>query len=80
MLFQAFGIAFVYKFLMAGLKLGRSIRAGSPASTGAPISAEVTPEMLGVGYIIGPRIAGYCSQAAAWRTWSSSRPSALRLG
>ena len=26
---------------------------------GASISAEVSPELLGVGYIIGPRIAGY---------------------
>ena len=26
---------------------------------GASISAEVSPELMGVGYIIGPRIAGY---------------------
>src|SRR5260370_42370391 len=26
---------------------------------GAAVSSEISPELLGVGYIIGPRIAGY---------------------
>ena len=58
--FQAFGIAFVYKFLMSALKLwqeypGRVIS----GYQNAEVRVEVSPELLGVGYIIGPRIAGY---------------------
>jgi putative OPT family oligopeptide transporter len=60
LLFQAFGIAFVYKFLMAGLKLWKEVASRSfPAYKGGTIAAEVSPELLGVGYIIGPRIAGF---------------------
>jgi putative OPT family oligopeptide transporter len=60
LLFQAFGLAFVYKFLMAGLKLWKEYPTRvSTFYNGASISAEVSPELLGVGYIIGPRIAGY---------------------
>ena len=58
--FQAFGIAFVYKFLMTALKVwqeypGKVIR----GYQNAEVRVEVSPELLGVGYIIGPRIAGY---------------------
>jgi putative OPT family oligopeptide transporter len=58
--FQAFGIAFVYKFLMTALKLwqeypGRVLRSYQSAE----VRVEASPELLGVGYIIGPRIAGY---------------------
>jgi putative OPT family oligopeptide transporter len=58
--FQAFGIAFVYKFLMVALKLWNEY----PAKIlkffqGAEVRMEVGPELMGVGYIIGPRIAGY---------------------
>src|SRR5947209_5634702 len=58
--FQAFGIAFVYKFLMTALKLwqelpGKVLR----GYQNAEVRVEVSPELLGVGYIIGPRIAGY---------------------
>jgi putative OPT family oligopeptide transporter len=60
LLFQAFGIAFLYKFLMAGLKLWKEYPGRvSTFYKGASISVEVSPELLGVGYIIGPRIAGY---------------------
>jgi putative OPT family oligopeptide transporter len=60
LLFQAFGIAFLYKFLMAGLKLWKEYPGRvSTFYKGASISAEVSPELLGVGYIIVPRIAGY---------------------
>jgi putative OPT family oligopeptide transporter len=59
-LFQAFGLAFGYKFLMAGLKAWKEYPTWTSRSyQGASISAEVSPELLGVGYIIGPRIAGY---------------------
>jgi putative OPT family oligopeptide transporter len=59
-LFQAFGLAFVYKFLMSGVKVWKEYPGWvSQGYRGASISAEVSPELLGVGYIIGPRIAGY---------------------
>ena len=58
--FQAFGIAFFYKFLMSALRLwqelpGRVLR----GYQNAEVRVEVSPELLGVGYIIGPQIAGY---------------------
>ena len=58
--FQAFGIAFAYKFMMTALKLwkenpGHVFRSYQSAE----MRVEVSPELLGVGYIIGPRIAGY---------------------
>jgi len=59
-LFQAFGLAFVYKFFMSGLKIWKEYPEWvSQGYRGASISAEVSPELLGVGYIIGPRISGY---------------------
>src|SRR6202035_5183905 len=55
--FIGFGIAFVYEFLREGFKLFQEI----PARTlswfrGATPAIEVNPALLGVGYIIGPRI------------------------
>ncbi len=59
-LFQAFGLAFVYKFLMVGIKGWKEYPGWvSRSYNGASISAEISPELLGVGYIIGPRIAGF---------------------
>jgi putative OPT family oligopeptide transporter len=58
--FQAFGVGFVYKFLMGGLKLWRDVPGRALGFyPGAAVSTEISPELLGVGYIIGPRIAGY---------------------
>ncbi len=60
LLFQAFGLAFAYKFLMAGLKAWKEVPGRAiPGYPGASISAEVSPELMGVGYIIGLRIAGF---------------------
>src|SRR5213592_2780419 len=58
--FQAFGLAFAYKFLMSALQAWQEY----PGKVfrwfqGAELRAEVSPELMGVGYIIGPRIAGY---------------------
>ncbi len=58
--FLGFGIGLVYKFLMSGLKFWKEI----PAKVlswyqGARVAAEISPELLGVGYIIGPRVASY---------------------
>ena len=58
--FQAFGIAFVYKFLMSALKIWQEYPGSVLRSyQNAEVRVEVSPELLGVGYIIGPRIAGY---------------------
>ena len=58
--FQAFGIAFVYKFLMTALRMWRENPGGVIRGyQNAEVRMEVSPELLGVGYIIGPRIAGY---------------------
>lgn len=58
--FQAFGLGFLYKFLMGGLKLWPDVPGAEfRFYPGAAVSAEISPELLGVGYIIGPRIAGY---------------------
>ena len=58
--FQAFGLAFAFKFLMTGLQLwaeypGKVFR----WFKGAEFRMDMGPELMGVGYIIGPRIAGY---------------------
>src|SRR5438046_3669582 len=45
---------------MGGLKLWPDVPGKALAFyPGAAISTEISPELLGVGYIIGPRIAGY---------------------
>jgi putative OPT family oligopeptide transporter len=58
-IFTGFGIGLAYKTAMVALKgwkdvpekvFGRPFQAGS-------VAAEISPELLGVGYIIGPRIA-----------------------
>jgi len=59
-IFTGFGIGLAYKTLMVAFKAWRDVPEkvfGAPFKSGS-ISAEVSPELLGVGYIIGPRIAG----------------------
>ena len=60
--YYGLGIAFLYKFFMSILGLWKDIpeyifsrRSALPNGT---INGEITPELLGVGYIIGPKIAG----------------------
>lgn len=58
--FTGFGIGLAYKTLNVAFKLWRDIPEkvfGAPLKAGS-ISAEVSPELLGVGYVIGPRIGG----------------------
>jgi putative OPT family oligopeptide transporter len=67
MVFIGFGIALVHKFLTAAGKLWSGepevelyTTAAGGAKTGlkgAAVSGELAPELLGVGYLIGPRIA-----------------------
>jgi putative OPT family oligopeptide transporter len=66
MVFLGFGIAAVHKFLTKACKLWadepaqhlykveKGVKYGLP---GAEVSGELAPELLGVGYLIGPRIA-----------------------
>ena len=58
-IFTGFGLGLVYKTLMAAGKAWKDVPEkvfGAPLKDGS-ISAEISPELLGVGYIIGPRIA-----------------------
>ncbi len=56
--FVGFGIAFVYEFLRLGLRLWKEVPSHALAwFKGAVASMEVNPTLLGVGYIIGPRVA-----------------------
>ena len=55
--FMGFGIGALYKFLNAGVRLWAEIPDRMLTFfKGASVSAEVTPELLGVGYIIGPKV------------------------
>src|SRR5437667_7173052 len=58
-IFTGFGIGLVYKSVMEAFRGWKDTPEkvfGPPFDTGS-ISAEISPELLGVGYIIGPRIA-----------------------
>jgi len=58
-IFAGFAIGLAYKVLMSALKLWKEVPEkifAAPLKAGS-IAAEISPELLGVGYIIGPRIA-----------------------
>jgi putative OPT family oligopeptide transporter len=58
-IFIGFGAGLVYKALNVALRAWKDTPErvfGAPFAAGS-ISAEISPELLGVGYIIGPRIA-----------------------
>jgi putative OPT family oligopeptide transporter len=58
-IFTGFGIGLVYKTANIAFRAWRDVSEkvfGAPF-TAASVSVEVSPELLGVGYIIGPRIA-----------------------
>ena len=57
-IFAGFGAGVIYKLAMEAFKLWKDIPEkvfGAPLAA-ASISAEISPELLGVGYIIGPKI------------------------
>ena len=61
--YQGLGVAFVYAMLQKILRLvaetpAIAVRASNRYLPAAVLSGDITPEYLGVGYIIGPRIAG----------------------
>jgi putative OPT family oligopeptide transporter len=58
-IFAGFAIGIVYKAVMTALKGWRDVPEkvfGAPLKAGS-VSAEISPELLGVGYIIGPQVA-----------------------
>jgi putative OPT family oligopeptide transporter len=58
--FLGVGISALYKLLMGGAKLWKETSAWLVTGIkGMEISADLTPALLGVGFIIGPRIASY---------------------
>lgn len=60
--YMGLGVAFLYKFLMSIIGLWKeapSIVFGkNSALPNGTVNGEITPELLGVGYVIGPRISG----------------------
>jgi len=69
MVFIGFGIALVHKFLTAANKLwpdapAHKLYGPSGGLKGAEASGELAPELLGVGYLIGPRIASLMMSGA----------------
>jgi putative OPT family oligopeptide transporter len=58
-IFTGFGIGLAYKTAMVALKAWKDVPEkvfGRPFSAGS-VAMEISPELLGVGYVIGPRIA-----------------------
>lgn len=64
--FMGFGVGALYKVCNTGFKLWRdtvahtftTVVGGRPQLLGE-IQSEISPELTGVGYIIGPKVAGY---------------------
>ncbi len=60
--FYGLGIAFVYKTLMSLFGLWKDVPqyifSKKSSLPNGVVNGEITPELLGVGYIIGPKIAG----------------------
>ncbi len=82
-IFAGFGIGLIYKALNVAFKLWKDVPEkifGAPFAA-ASISAEISPELLGVGYIIGPRIAGImCARRRAGVSGADSDDQVFRLG
>jgi putative OPT family oligopeptide transporter len=58
-IFTGFGIGLLYQTLMTGFRFWKGIpeKIFGPPFTGGSVGIEISPALLGVGYIIGPRIA-----------------------
>ncbi len=63
-IFGGFGVGLLYSTAMRALKFWKDTpgKVFGPPFNGGSIAAEISPELLGVGYIIGPRIS--CIMAA----------------
>jgi putative OPT family oligopeptide transporter len=75
MVFLGFGVALVHKFLTQAAKLWAEMPeeklygATGKGLKGAAISGELAPELLGVGYLIGPRVAALMMAGAVMSYW-----------
>ena len=58
-IFTGFGLGLAYKTVMVAFKGWKDVpeRVFGPPFKAGSVSAEISPELLGVGYIIGPKIA-----------------------
>ncbi|QEK11867.1 oligopeptide transporter, OPT family [Crassaminicella thermophila] len=78
--FTGLGIGALYKFIADGLKLFPSeIETTIPGYKGAAIGGDVLPALLGVGFIIGPRISAYML-AGAVLGWFGFIPLIANIG
>ncbi|MGQ9665135.1 MAG: OPT family oligopeptide transporter [bacterium] len=60
LVFIGVGLSALYKFLMSGLKVWKETASWFVSSIkGMEIGIDLTPALLGVGFIIGPKIASY---------------------
>jgi putative OPT family oligopeptide transporter len=68
--FTGFFLGLFYKFANLGLRLFKDISETSLSFfKGASVAVEVSPELLGVGYIIGPRIASIMLGGGILASW-----------
>jgi putative OPT family oligopeptide transporter len=71
--YYGIGVAFIYKFFMSILGLWKEIPEyvfnRKSAFPNGSISAEITPELLGVGYIIGIRYSGIMVAGGILSAW-----------
>lgn len=57
--FWGAGFGFIYKILMTVGRFWKEVPVWNPRFySGSTINCEISPELLGVGYIIGPKVAG----------------------
>ena len=68
--FFGFFVGLIFKFMISGMKLCKEV----PEKVfdffkGANVSTEASPELLGVGYIIGPRIAAITVAGGLLSSW-----------
>jgi len=65
---------FVYKLAMGGIQVWKEVPQYKPKwYPGATLNAEISPELLGVGYIIGPRTAAVMA-AGGFVSWMLINP------
>jgi putative OPT family oligopeptide transporter len=68
--FTGFFVGLLYKIANVGMGLWKEVPFKEfKFFKGAAVSAEVSPELLGVGYIIGPRIAGIMIGGGILSSW-----------
>ncbi len=68
--FIGFFVGLFYKFMNVGMKLWTDVpERAFKFFKGSYVAAEVSPELLGVGYIIGPRIASITVAGGILSSW-----------